>query len=224
MRLVPRSLPVLALVLGALSSSLAAQQSAPRDDNYRFWLGAQGGVTVFSTPGQSRGGIPTAGGSLLVKAKRTGVMLTLQEGFGSNEQTAYVSPSTGTTQTLVFNDLRTFAVHLMAFPIRSAAQPYFGVGFGLVNVVNPRPANPTALTPQEVDLIREESDAISTDGFVSAVGGVNFNVGRIGAFGQYMYTSSASRGKLLRGPTHTLVAGVRFNLGSSRESLSTGGY
>ena len=67
MRLVPRSLSTLALVFGAVSSPLAAQASPP-SENYRFSIGAQGGVTVFSTPGQTRGGIPMAGGNLLIKA------------------------------------------------------------------------------------------------------------------------------------------------------------
>jgi len=222
MRLVPRSLSTLALVFGAVSSPLAAQASPP-SENYRFSIGAQGGVTVFSTPGQTRGGIPMAGGNLLIKAKRTGLMITVQEGFGSGEQSSFVSPSLGTSETVVFNDMRTFAFHLMAFPVRSAAQPYFGIGAGLVNVISPT-SNNTLLTLQDAQTVALEADDISTTGFLSAVGGVNFNVGRLSAFGQYMYTSPASRGKLLRGPTHTLAAGLRFNLGSSRGSLQGGGY
>jgi hypothetical protein len=222
MRLVSRSLPVLALALAA--APLTAQQAAPRNDNYRFWLGGGGGVALFSTPAQTRGGVPMATGSLLVKAKRTGLMLTFQEAIGSNEQTAYNSGVVGGTQTLQFNDIRSFGFHLVTFPLRTPAQPYFGVGVNLVNVINPTPTNAGALTPLEIDAIREESDELSSFAAFSAVGGINFNIGPVSAFGQYTFSGSAPRGRLLRGPMHNLAAGLRFNLGGARESMTGGGY
>lgn len=223
MRLVLRSLPVVALAVGAFTSPVRAQTAAPRNDNYRFWLGAQGGVQVFTTPGQTRGGIPMGGGNLMIKAKRSGLLISVNEGFGSNEQTAFVRAD-GTPQTILFNDLRTYAFHLMAFPLRTPAQPYFGVGFSIVDVINPQPANASSLAGVDLAAIRDEVAPLTATAGFSAVGGVNFNVGPVSAFGQYMYTGSARRGKLLQGPTHTLSAGLRFNLGSSRESLGTGGY
>ena len=57
------------------------------------------------------------------------------------------------------------------------------------------------------------------------------------AFGQYQITTGPRQtrssdatgnvvafGRLLEGPTHTFTGGLRFGLGSARESVKTGGY
>ena len=74
-------------------------------------------------------------------------------------------------------------------------------------------------------------------GFGTFVGGLQFQVGRFMAFGQYQITTGAvddtvrrqrrdpvAFGRLLEGPTHTFTGGLRFGLGSAREKCETGGY
>jgi hypothetical protein len=182
---------------------------------------------LFDTPTQDRTGIPTFGGQTLIVARRTGLLLSVEEGVGSDETSAYNDLSG--TQTVTFNDIRKYSAVLMAFPIRSAVQPYLGVGYGIIHVVNPTPTSPTAF--------QSDAEQLGSSGFGTFLAGVTFQLGRLMAFGQYQVTTSPGNdvvvdaegnavafGRLLSGPTHTFSGGLRFGLGSARESVKTGGY
>jgi hypothetical protein len=226
MRMVIRSIPAAALALCLGTAHLAAQQ--PGNGNFQWYLGGQGGVMFFKTPTQDRSGIPTFGGQTMIVAKRTGLMLSFEEGVGDGETSSYTDANG--VQAVTFNDIRKYSAVLMAFPLRTAAQPYFGLGYGIIHVVNPTPASATAF--------QSDANELGSSGFGTFVGGLTFQVGRLMAFGQYQITTSPSThavtdgagnvlavGRLLDGPTHTFTGGLRFGLGSSRESSrSAGGY
>ena len=226
MRTLIRSIPAAALVLGLGTAHLEAQ--APGNGNFQWYLGGQGGVMFFKTPTQGRSGIPTFGGQTLIVAKRTGLLLSFEEGVGSHETSAYTDGNG--VESVTFNDIRKYSAILMAFPIRSAAQPYLGVGYGILHVVNPTPASSAAFQADAVEL--------GSFGFGSFVGGLQFQLGRFMAFGQYQITTSPSQkmvtasdgttvlavGRLLDGPTHTFSGGLRIGLGSAREGVRSGGY
>jgi hypothetical protein len=226
MRTLIRCIPAAALVLCLGTAHLEAQ--SPGNGNFQWYLGGQGGVMFFKTPTQGRSGIPTFGGQTLIVAKRTGLLLSFEEGVGSHETSAY-SDGNG-VQSVVFNDIRKYTASLMAFPIRAAAQPYLGVGYGILHVVNPMPLSSTAFQEDAVEL--------GSFGFGTFIGGLQFQVGRFMAFGQYQITTSPSQkmvtssdgqtllavGRLLDGPTHTFSGGLRIGLGSAREEVRGGGY
>jgi hypothetical protein len=226
MRMVIRSIPAAALALCLGTAHLSAQQ--PGNGNFQWYLGGQGGVMFFKTPTQSRSAIPTFGGQALIVAKRTGLMLSFEEGVGSNETSSYTDGNG--VQNVTFNDIRKYSAMLMAFPIRAAAQPYLGVGYGLIHVVNPTPTSPAAF--------QSDANEVGSSGFGTFVGGLQFQVGRLMAFGQYQITTSPTThavtdatntvvavGRLLDGPTHTFTGGLRIGLGSSKEGTrSAGGY
>jgi hypothetical protein len=225
MRMLIRSIPAAALLLGLGTADLAAQQ--PGNGNFQWYVGGQGGAMFFKTPTQGRSGIPTFGGQALIVARRTGLMLSFEEGVGSNETSA--DTDANGVQSVTFNDIRKYSAMLMAFPIRSAAQPYLGVGYGILHVVNPTPASAGAFQSDAAEL--------GSFGFGSFVGGLQFQVGRFMAFGQYQITTSPSQktvtsgdgtllavGRLLDGPTHTFMGGLRIGLGSAREGVRNGGY
>jgi hypothetical protein len=222
MNKVTRSMTVAALALGAGGARLAAQ--APVQGDFQWYVGGQAGVLVFRTPAQTRGGMFTAGGHTLITARRTALMLSVDEGVGSNEQSAYFD-NTGTTQTVQFNDLRKYSAVLTAFPIRSAAQPYVGIGVGIVHAVNPQPTGTTFATPAALAQAQQDARDLGSTGFATVVGGLQFKVGRLVAFGQYQLTSaqgdktlpSGATGRLLIGSTHTFSGGLRVSLGSARE-------
>jgi hypothetical protein len=225
MRTLIRSIPGAALVLVLGSATLAAQ--APGNGNFQWYVGGQGGVTFFKTPTQGRTGIPVFGGHTLIVAKRTGLMLSVDEAVGSDETSAYTDG--GGVQSVTFNDIRRYSAMLMAFPLRSPAQPYLGVGYGILHVVNPSPASSGAF--------QSDANELGSFGFGSFVGGLQFQVGRFMAFGQYQITTSPSQkavtasdgtvlavGRLLDGPTHTFSGGLRIGLGSARDNVRGGGY
>jgi len=223
MRTLIRSMSAVALALTLGAGHLVAQ--APGNGNFQWYIGGQGGVTFFKTPQQGRSGIPTFGGHALIVARRTGLMLSFDEAVGDKELSSYTDA--GGTQLVSFNDIRRYSAVLMAFPIKAAAQPYLGVGYGIIHVVNPNP----------VSGFQSDANELGSSGFGTFVGGLQFQVGRLMAFGQYQITSAGSQktvtdasgapvafGRLLDGPTHTFSGGVRIGLGSAREDVRAGGY
>ena len=137
MRMLSRSIPVAALALSLGALPVAAQE--PGNGNFQWYVGGQGGVMFFDTPTQDRTGIPTFGGQTLIVAKRTGLLLSVEEGVGSDETSAY-SDLSGTAD----RDVQRHPEVLRGahgVPDRAAAQPYLGVGYGIMHVVSPTPTN-----------------------------------------------------------------------------------
>src|SRR6476646_8014648 len=211
MRTLIRSIPAAALALVLGTAHLTAQ--APGNGNFQWYIGGQGGVLFFKTPTQGRSGIPTFGGHARIVARRTGLMLSVDEAVGSDETASYTDA--GGTQAVTFNDIRRYSAVLMAFPIRAAAQPYLGIGYGIIHVVNPTPTSSAAF--------QSDANELGSAGFGTFVGGLKFKVGRFMAFGQYQITSAASQqrafdgannltavGRLLDGPTHNFTGGLRI--------------
>jgi hypothetical protein len=236
MRMLSRSIPVaaLALVLGAFPA--AAQESG--NGNFKWYVGGHGGVTFFSTPTQGSSEMPVAGGHFLIVAKRTGLLLSFEQGFGSDETSSYdftVVDSAqggafvnGGTVNTTFSGLRKVSAVLMAFPIKNDyVNPYLGVGVGILQTTGNDPDNQTAR-------------ALGSSGYGTLVGGLEFRLSRFSAFGQYQITTKPQLdqvssalgnelwvhefGRLTDDGTHTLTAGLRFDLGGARESVKSGGY
>lgn len=236
MRMLTRSIPVAALALCLGAGSLLAQESGKGD--FRWYVGGHGGVTFFSTPTQGSSEMPVAGGHLLIVAKRTGLLLSLEHGFGSDETSSYdfvvvdsaaagAVVSGGTVNT-TFSGLRKVSAVLMAFPIKNEyLNPYLGLGVGILQTTGNEPDDRT-------------TSALGSSGFGTLIGGLEFRISRFTAFGQYQITTKpqvdevASSlggdlwlhefGRLTVDGTHTLTAGLRFDLGGARESVKAGGY
>jgi hypothetical protein len=233
MRMVTRIFPLAALALGLGAAQLPAQQ--PGNGKFQWYVGGQGGILTFETAIQGATAIPVAGAHLLITARRTGLLLSAEHAFGSSEQSAYTMQVFDSTGTLVssqdipvsFGYIRKYSAMLMAFPIKGPLTPYFGIGVGV--------AHTGAHGDPEDGFARE----FGSSGFGSVLGGLNFRVGPLSAFGQYQITTGPSThgfvdqvgkstfvtfGHLLDGPTHTFSAGLRFGLGNARERATGGGY
>jgi hypothetical protein len=211
-----------ALAFGALSWSGASAQQW--DDSFRWYVGGQAGVLGFETPSQTRAWVPTFGGQLLVVAKRTGLLLSVDEAFGSNELTGYADVTTAAgVRDVSFDRIRKYSAVLTGYPVRGPTQPYLGVGFGLIQVINPQPGG-FFTSPVQANLAKRLADEKSTSGFISFVAGVQFRVSQWMAFGQYQISASPAAGQLLRGPGHGLTGGLRVSLGGAKEGIKGGGY
>jgi hypothetical protein len=232
MRKVTLSIPVAVLALCLGAAQLPAQQ--PGSGNFQWFVGGQGGVINFETI-EGRQTVPTGGGHLLVMGRRTGLLLSVDQGFGSNEQGMYLLQDVNEQDSVVaqglvavsFTNIRKYSAMLVAHPIRGPITPFFGIGVGILHT--------SGHTPDD-----GFSKGIGSAGFGSFIGGINFQVSRLSAFGQYQITTSpgvqvatqkftdgsrlVATGNLYTGPTHTFTAGLRFSLGNARERATSGGY
>ena len=221
MRLVFRAALLTTLALGTSSAIASAQQW---DDSFKWYVGGYAGVTGFETPSQTRSFVPSVGAQLMVMARRTGLIVQVDESFGSNEKTGYTDVNaTAGVREVTFKRLRKYSAILTAYPIRGKTQPYLGLGFGLMQVIGAE-AGGVFTSQVQANLARGLVKDKSTSGFISGVAGLQFRLNRVVGFGQYQITSAPSSGKLLSGPTHSLVAGLRFSLGNAREGIKGGGY
>lgn len=224
--------PFLALAAFAVAPAVQAQVARSdagsvaeiRDNRFKWFFGAQAGAMLFETPSQTRTGVPAFGAHIAVVSRRAGLMVGVDEAFGSDESSAFLDENTaGAARTVTFDHLRRYQFSMTGYPVRGALEPYLGVGFGLVQVIDPKLTGVFS-SDEEAALSAERARDKSATGFMSILAGVQFRVGRMAAFGQYQLTSSPAPGNLLRGPGHSLMGGLRFSLGSAKEGLRGGGY
>jgi hypothetical protein len=244
MRILRRSLTL--LVLGSLAAGGLHAQVEGGTGAFRWYVGGHGGVTSFRTLVDGREFMPAAGGHFLITAKRTALLLSVDQGFGNemSTMTSYtVQDSVGNavevgSETWTFDGIRRYSAMLLAYPIRNEnIQPFVGVGVGIAHTTG-NSAGPFA--------DRTVEDGLSSSGFGAATAGLEFRVGPFSAYGQYQVatkhgfkrvTNVLSRttngdprfirtdfGEWTLGANHTLTGGLRFSLGSSRETPKAGGY
>ena len=227
-----RVLSALAVVSMAAASFAHAQQAraegAPvpqvRDQRFKWFFGASGGAMFFETQSQTQSGIPMVGAHIAVVSRRGGLMLGMDEGFGSDEPSAFLDPSDDCNQrSVTFDQIRRYSFALTGYPVRGSLEPYIGLGFGITQVVNPQVQG--VFVSQDAAATSEAAAReVSANGFASLMAGVQFRVGRLAAFGQYQINTPPAQEHILRGPLHLLTAGLRFSLGSAKEDIKGGGY
>jgi hypothetical protein len=220
MRMLGRTAMVLGLACLSQAPSLAAQ-SIIGFDSFKWYIGGQGGVTIFETPNQTKGGIFTAGGHFLITARRTGLLIEVQEGFKSDQTSSYLDAGViGGSVPVHFNDIRRYSASILVFPFKTIAQPYVGLGFGLMQTVNEYPDGAFGTPIDEANAKLDANEAGSYT-FGMFTGGVQVRLANFAIFGQYQITTSPQLGKLIEGPTHSLTGGLRISLGSSKEGDAT---
>jgi hypothetical protein len=203
-----------ACMLGLLLA-LPTAAHAQRPDSYTWKFGLDFGTMIFATSTQDSKGIPSFGAHALVMARRSGLMVGVTEGFGTDEKTA--------SGLVIFNDIRRYQAVLMAFPLHSAIEPYFGIGGGILQVINPR-IDPVVQDPVDRQALQTAADDASASGFLTGLVGVQGQWKALTIFAQYQLGSAPNDDKLLSDVLHTFHAGIRFSLGSSREGTKAGGY
>ncbi|MEP6571553.1 MAG: hypothetical protein ABJD11_02625 [Gemmatimonadota bacterium] len=217
-----RTLSVATLAVLGILPRLAAQESG--SEHFRWYIGPEAGLMIFETPTQTSGAIATFGGQVLIRSRRTALILSVDEGIKSNQTTSYSdSTAAGGTRAVIFNNLRKYSALVVAFPVRTNPEPYIGVGFGILHTVKEYPQGFFA-TPGEQSAASDLANSLGSYGFGSAAGGLQFHSGRFVLYGQYQVTTAPSAGKLITGATHTFTGGLRISLGSAREGVSGGGY
>jgi len=227
-----------ALVVAASAVPALAQQGGGTG-TFKWYVGGHGGVMSFRTPVQDRKFIPAAGGHLLITAKRTGLLLSVDQAFGDDEttvasfqETDSLNNITSGTTTYTFQGIRKYSAILLAYPVRNrTVQPFVGLGVGILH---------TTTTSAGVWADGEPGSTLGSSGFGTAVGGLEFRVGPMSAFGMWQITTKSGYkqfdrkgqssegeitrsdyGEFMRGATHTIVGGLRFSLGGARETYTS---
>jgi hypothetical protein len=215
---------LLALGVMALGPALSPASAQDHDANYRWYLGAQAGGLGFGTRLQTRSWAPTVGGSLLVVAKRTGLLISVDEALGSNELTGYTDlTAVNSVRAVNFDHVRRYSAMMVGYPVKGRTRPYFGLGYNLIQVLSPEVGGVFTSATQAALAERLASNKSSTGHFAFAAG-VEFRVGRALGFGQYQIATAPSQNLLLRGTLHGATGGFRFLIGRAREGVRGGGY
>jgi hypothetical protein len=254
MRMRSRVLPLLGLLsLAALpvsaqeARSERADVAKVRNDQFKWFVGAQGGALFFGTQAQTQSGIPVGGLHLGVVARNAGMMVSVDEGFGSNEPTAYQAEFFDADglpffyqTTVSFDRIRRYGFTLTGYPVRGGTEPYLGVGFGILQVINPELTGTYADEAEALTAQKIASQAASS-AFLHFTAGIQFQVGGVSAFGQYQIATAPGQEvctlsniqcadgapiatNLLRGTTHSIMAGIRVSMGKAKQEITGGGY
>lgn len=240
----------LSVTILGLSSLLGAgrlhAQSGGGTSAFKWYVGGHGGITSFRTTTTGREFIPTGGGHLLVTAKRTGLLLSVDQGFGPTQSAVSNFEVVDSLDNIVdagslgwtFKGIRRYSAMLLAYPVRNQnIQPYVGLGGGIAH---------TTANSQGFFADGNIESALSSAGFLAALAGLEFRLGPFSAFGQYQVTTKQGyqravnvlqrnvSGKVLMrrvdfgqwtlGAHHTLTGGLRIALGNARERPAAGGY
>ena len=244
MRKVTLSIPVAVLALCLGAAQLPAQQSG--SNKFQWYVGGQGGITSFRSPITGREFLPMGGGHILITARRTGLLLSVDQGFGSTQTTGTFFEIRDSLDNVTsagqeiwnFKGIRRYSAMLVAYPVRIPnIQPYVGLGVGIAHTTS-NSEGPFAGGRVE--------NALSSAGFLAGMAGLEFRLGPFSAFGQWQVTTKHGfhqittvtrrdqTGKTLQkrvdfgewtmGANHTLSGGLRFSLGNAKERATSGGY
>lgn len=245
MRILNQSLTLLGLGSLLAVGSLAAQTSGGTG-TFKWYVGGHGGITSFRSGVTGREFMPNAGGHLLITAKRTGLLLSVDQSFGSTQESATMFAILDSVRAVKevgfvpwqFKGIRRYSAMLLAYPIRNQnIQPFVGVGGGIMHTTSNTPG---PFVGGSVE------NALSSSGFAAAMVGLEFRLGPFSAFGQYQVTTKQGyqeistvlrrdssnkpletridSGEWTLGAFHTLNAGLRFSLGNAKERSAGGGY
>ena len=226
MKPVSRLLASIAL-LALLASTAAAQRK--RDWSYQWYWGAQGGGFFYKTNLQPYYYDPMGGGHWLITAKRTALYVAYEQArFLTPAQAVVEDPNSDTNERDVsFKDMRRLMLGVVAFPAQKPIEPYLGLGFALMQVMNPV-VDCSGATVNSLDcatdlakqiLAQDAAANASSKAFFWFMGGLQISYGKLTLFGQYIATSAA-QGFLIEGNSHTFQGGLRYSFGTSKEGIT----
>jgi hypothetical protein len=199
------------LALMALLPSIGAAQSGRLFDNSWFW-GAKGGIVSFSTTSGVNKVSPVVGVDWLITRSQGALYVSADQAFFTSTST--VPDNNGAPSLVGIHNMRRYTAALLAFPVAyGTMRPYGGIGFSLNVIQGVSVADTTASGSAIAARAFDEKDRAA---FI-AMAGLQAQMQRLSVFGQVTYMP-AKTGFLLNGrTTYFLEAGVRYNVGTSRE-------
>ena len=227
MKLVSRlSFYALAVLALGSPSALSAQQTAGSHSNQWYW-GAGGGALIYKTNLQPMHFDPMFGGHWLITGKRTALYLAYEQAFFTTAAVAQISDANSGSgvRNVSFSNVRRLSIGMMAIPIDGHIQPMIGGGFAIVQIINPTidcsgvDATTTCASFSDSSLAAQAASDQSSKAFAWGSAGLQINFGKLGLFGLGTVTSAA-QSFMLDGPTFSLIGGIRYSIGSSKEDIA----
>lgn len=200
-------------ILFCLAATTAHAQQEQLFRNSWFW-GLHAGSTSIGTPTRSTGQASTVGAEWMITRTDGGLYVAYdQASFSRMSGVADPSASNG-VRPVAIHDLRTISIGGVAFPWHAGHfRPYAGLGYALslvgsadVQADSLNTAVPSGLS-QNVDDARSRSS-------VFALAGAQWQINRAAVFAQASFIPSSSQ-FLVTKPMTTIMAGVRYNFGTS---------
>src|SRR5881296_460212 len=191
------------------------------DWNHKWYWGGQGGVFVFKTNADGISLEPTFGGHWLITGKRTAMYVSYEQSFFlSDRHATFVEPTGAVTPGNVsFHDLRRIMVGVLAFPAQKRVEPFGGVGFAIMEALSVQANCGSCTTASQFQELQDAADEAGSKAFFFWMGGIDVKQGRLALYGHYVLTSAA-RGFIIQGTTHSFQGGIRYSLGTSKEGIS----
>ena len=212
--------------LGASYFFIPPQQGRGWNKNYQWYWGAQGGAFVSKTNTEQYAYDPIIGGHWLITARRTALYVAYEQAmfladahaviFDPNSANSSVGPA---FRDVTFSDVRRFMFGVVAYPSQKVIEPFAGGGFALQQILNPG-VDCTGCSLGEATEAADRVAQASSKAFFWLMGGLQMNYStKFNIFAHYLLTSSSSE-FLLEGNTHTIQAGIRYSLGTSKEGIT----
>ena len=188
---------------------------------HKWYWGAQGGLLVFKTNFNSYSFEPTFGGHWLITGRKTALYVAYEQSFFLSERHAtLVEPNNNVEPGNVsFKNARRIMAGVLAFPAQLRVEPFGGMGFAIVELLNPTVTACTGCTTAQLAQLQDEADNAASKAFFWWMGGIDIKQGRLALYGHYILTSSAAR-FLIQGTTHTFQGGIRYALGTAKEGVT----
>jgi hypothetical protein len=195
-----------------IAATTAHAQEEQLFRNSWFW-GVHAGTTSIGTPGVSTNA-GTIGAEWMITRTDGGLYVSYDQA-SFNKMTAVVDPSaSGGFRPVSVHDLRTISLGGVAFPWHSGRfRPYAGLGFAL-SLIGNASIQPDSLGTPVPDNISDAVDNARSRSSVFALGGAQWQIRRTAIFAQASFIPS-SNDFLVTKPITSIVAGVRYNFGSS---------
>jgi hypothetical protein len=191
------------------------------DWTHKWYWGAQGGLLVFKTNFDSYSFEPTVGGHWLITGKKTALYVAYEQSFFLSERHATIVEPDGTVNpgNVTFKDARRIMAGVLAFPAQLRVEPFGGMGFAIVELLNPVASCSSCTSLAQAAQLQDEAENAASKAFFWWMGGIDIKQGRLALYGHYILTSSAAS-FLIQGTTHTFQGGIRYALGSSKEGVT----
>jgi hypothetical protein len=210
-----------------MSPRLLSAQTTSGSHAFQWYWGGGVGAFAYKTNLQPLHFDAIVGGHWLITGKRTALYLGYEQSFFTTAAVAQITDANSGSgvRDVSFSNVRRLSLGVMALPLDGHIQPMIGGGFAIVQILNPvidcsgSTTTSTCASFSDSSLASQAASDQSSKAFAWAAVGLQINFGKLGLYGQGTITSAAQQ-FMLDGPTFSVLAGLRYSLGSSKEDIT----